>query len=86
MSGMADDGDGSDTESASEDQSETAELPLSIVGDQPVKEGDVIRLTVVSVDQDSGTINVAYDHAKPSSDGGTDAMAEQISNPTPQGA
>lgn len=63
------------------DQSETAELPLSIVGGQAVKEGDVVRLRVVSVGD--GSLTVQY--AAPAKMGGSDGMAKEFEKPTEEG-
>lgn len=56
------------------EQSETAELPLSIVGGQEVKEGDVVRLRVVAVGDDSITVQ----YASPPKTGGSDEMAKEF--------
>lgn len=63
-------------ESPDTDQSSTAELPLSIVGGQAVKEGDVVRLKVISVGD--GSITVQY--AAPPKMGGSDGMAKEFDN------
>jgi hypothetical protein len=57
------------------DEGETAVIPTSLIGDQRVKPGDVIRLKVVSSDENG--ITVAYDHPAEES-GGSDAMAGEF--------
>ena len=47
--------DQSETQNGGED---TASLPISAFGDTPPAEGDTFKGTVVSVDQESGTVNV----------------------------
>lgn len=44
---------------------ETATLDASILSGQEVSEGDVVRLRVVSVDEEGGSIIVAYAKPKP---------------------
>lgn len=43
---------------------ESVDLPRSIIGDQDVAEGDVIRLEVVAVDDENGVLKVRYAHPK----------------------
>ena len=43
---------------------ESVDLPLSVLGDQAVAEGDVVRLEVVSVDEANGVLKVRYAHPK----------------------
>ena len=69
-----------DTDAAKE-QSETAELPLSILGGKEAAEGDVVRLKVVSVDSDNGTLTVAY--ASEPKMGGSEGMAREFDNQQP---
>jgi hypothetical protein len=45
------------------DQAQTVEIPVSAIGGQKVNPGDVIRLKVISVDENNGVINATYDHA-----------------------
>lgn len=58
---------------------ETATLPMSILGGQQVSEGDTVRLKVLSVDAESGSLTVAYAH--PPKTGGINKMAAQFSSP-----
>jgi hypothetical protein len=51
-------------EGGESEAAETTELPMSIAGGQPVGVGDVIRLRVVSVNDDNGTFAVEYDQPK----------------------
>lgn len=71
-------------QSPAEESQETTEIPLSIVGGQPVKEGDVIRLTVVGVNQEGGSITVTYAHGGGGGGrqyrGGSDSMAAEFDN------
>lgn len=39
---------------------ETATVPMSILNGQEVAEGDVVRLRVVSVDEENQTVELAY--------------------------
>lgn len=64
-------------EEAPEMEQETVELPMSIVKGQSVNEGDVIRLKVISVGDD--TITVAY-ATEPKSKG-SDMMAKKFDEP-----
>lgn len=50
------------------EESETVEIPISMLAGQTVAPGDVVRLEVVSSNDDSGTITVKY--AMPSKSGG----------------
>lgn len=77
---MAEDAGGG--EAPENDQGQTATLPLSIVGGQQVNEGDVIRLKVVSVDENAGSINVAYEHPAENDMGGSDMMASKFKKPS----
>ena len=58
------------------DQQSTAELPLSLFGGQPPKEGQPITLKVVAVSQDSVTVAMSADEPEPA--GGTDGMADEF--------
>lgn len=61
---------------------ESATLPLSIVGAQPLKEGDVVKLKVLGVDSEAGTFDVAYEHApKPK---GIEHMASAFDSAPPE--
>ena len=44
-------------------EGEATTIPLSVLGGQSVEPGDVVRLRVVSVDEDNGTVDVEYAHA-----------------------
>lgn len=60
-------------------ESQTTTIDSSILGGQEVEPGDVVRLKVVSVDQENGTIELAYDH--PSKHGDMmDEMAGKFDN------
>lgn len=37
-------------------------IDVAILGGQSVAPGDVVRLKVVSVDEENGTVELAYDH------------------------
>jgi hypothetical protein len=70
--------EGADSESDAEDQSESSEIPASLVDGTP-QPGQTINLTVVSVNADGGTITVT----KPESDeepSGSDQMASEFDN------
>lgn len=41
---------------------QTTTIDSSILGDQVVEPGDVVRLKVVSVDEENGTVELAYEH------------------------
>ena len=45
-------------------ESSEVQIPKSIVGDQSVEPGDVVRLEVVSVDEETGMLNVKYAETK----------------------
>lgn len=57
---------------------ETTSLPLSMVGGQPVAPGDVVRLEVVSVDEESGTFTAKYSTPDEPEVGGIDEMAAKM--------
>lgn len=62
------------------EDTETASIPLSMLGGQTPNPGDVVRLKVVSVDAENGSVTVAYDHGpqeKPMPKN-TEAMGEQM--------
>lgn len=68
-----------EAEVAEEVVAESASIPLSILGGQTVTPGDVVRLEVVSLDDENGVINVKY--AKPKAEPkklGVDAMAAEF--------
>jgi len=54
---------GEESEAPMEDQ--TVSIPMSILGGQSVKPGDVVRLEVTGVDEDSGDVTVKYASEKP---------------------
>lgn len=70
-----------------DEAAETVSIPMSAIGGQQVKPGDVIRLKVVSVDTESGAINAVYDHGDDApAGGGSDSMAAEFDQPqTPAG-
>lgn len=53
-----------EAESPQEDSAETTEIPVSMLEGQSVQPGDVVRLEVVSNNEDSGTITVKYAQPK----------------------
>lgn len=57
---------GQDTtgEAPTEEAGETAQIPVSLLGGQTVSPGDVVRLKVVSVDEEGGSVTVEYYHPK----------------------
>lgn len=59
---------------------ESVQIPTSILGGQSVAPGDVVRLEVVSLDDENGVINVKY--AKPKTDEpkklGVEALAAEF--------
>jgi hypothetical protein len=63
----------------------TAELPLSIIGNQEVSPGDVVRLEVVAVNHDNQSLTVAYAKAPKMTNGrkmsATDELANDITKP-----
>lgn len=64
---------------AESEASETAELPISILGGKKVAEGDVVRLKVVGVDAENGAITVEY--ATEPKMGGTAMMVKEFDKP-----
>lgn len=60
------------------EQAETVEIPLSACPD--CKPGDVLTAKVVSVDTDSGTINVTVEEQGEPDEGGSDSMAAELGN------
>ena len=52
-------------EEQAESSSETVSLPMSILGGQEVKPGDVVRLEVVSADGDNVTVKYASEAPAP---------------------
>lgn len=70
---------GNTTPPESEDQAETTSIPISMIGGMEVKPGDTISLKVVSVDQDSGSVNVVYDDNE-AKEGGSDGLAGEFNN------
>lgn len=55
---------------------ETVDVPVSMLAGQTVAPGDVIRLEVVSVNDDSGTVSVKY--AVPKTGSAIDEAASQF--------
>jgi hypothetical protein len=68
---------GEESEAPMEEQ--TASIPLSLLGGQSVSPGDVVRLEVTGVDEDSGEVSVKYATApaKPAKQG-LDSMAAEF--------
>lgn len=62
-------------DSPAEESAETATIPTSLIGGQTVQPGDVIKLKVVSSDED--TITVEYAHPAPKSPQNTADLAAQ---------
>ncbi len=61
---MPDEGMSDQGEEAPMEQ-QTVSIPMSILGGQSVKPGDVVRLEVTGVDEDSGEVTVKYASEKP---------------------
>ena len=55
-------GEGMELEDEAVDEAvaDSIDIPLTIIGEQEVEPGDVVRLEVVSVDNDNGVIKVKY--------------------------
>ncbi len=49
-------------------EEQTASIPLSLLGGQSVSPGDVVRLEVTGVDEDSGEVSVKYASEKPAAE------------------
>ena len=62
------------------EESSEVQIPKSIVGDQSVEPGDVVRLEVVSVDEETGMLNVKYaaTKAQPEEEITTEKMAAKF--------
>ena len=62
-----------------QDGGQTIEAPIAAFGSNPPKEGDVCEFRVISMDSNSGVVNLAYvqPEAKPAY-GGTDEMANDM--------
>lgn len=69
----ADDGEGG-SEVSAEPASETTTIPKSMIGGQSVEPGDVVRLEVVSEDEDG----IVVKYAQPKKSMGIDEMAGQF--------
>lgn len=80
---MAEGDESEPTDSPAEEQAETASIPQSLLGGKTVQPGDVIRLRVISVDADNGSINVEYAHDKPQPKN-TQALADEYDQPQPE--
>ena len=48
------------TDNSAEEQAETASLPIDFCPGMTPKEGDVLKVKVVSVDADNGSMDVVY--------------------------
>ena len=81
---MAEDAPDPGGETLQDDQSETATLPLSMFGGKPVKEGDILQVKVISVDDQNGSVNVAKAEDEMPMKPGSDGMAEQLDSKPPQ--
>jgi hypothetical protein len=82
---MAEDAPEPGGEIPQDDQSETATLPLSMFGGKPVKEGDILNVKVISVDDQNGSVNVAMaGDEQPPQKPGSDGLAGQLDNKPPQ--
>lgn len=67
------------SEMAHEGMEESATIPTSLLGGQAVSPGDVVRLEVVSLDEENGLVNVKY--AKPKAEPkklGVEALAAEF--------
>ena len=67
-------------ESAEQVADETSTIPSSLLAGQTVNPGDVVRLEVVSVDEDSGNVTVKYasDPSAEEEPGGVASMAAEF--------
>jgi exosome complex RNA-binding protein Csl4 len=82
-----DDAEAPDTGGAQPDeQGQTVEIPLAALAGQTPNPGDVVRLKVVSVDQNQGIVNAVYDQSGGSTPSakGSDALAADFNKPQPQ--
>jgi hypothetical protein len=77
---MAEDAPEPGGETQRDDQSETATLPLSMFGGKPVKEGDILNVKVISVDDQNGSVNVAMAGDEPAQKPGSDGLSGQFDN------
>jgi hypothetical protein len=77
---MAEDAAEPGGETSQDDQSETATLPLSMFGGKPVKEGDILQVKVISVDDQNGSVNVSVAGDEPPMKPGSDGLAGQLDN------
>ena len=64
---------------APQDSGQTIEAPVAAFGDTPPKEGDTCQFRVISLDSNSGVVNLSLvqPEAKPAY-GGSDQMAENM--------
>lgn len=58
------------------DEGETVDIPTSMLGGKTVSPGDVVRLEVVSVNEDSGTVTAKY--ATPKAPEASGGIAEAV--------
>lgn len=65
-------------ETVDETEVETVDVPLTMLGGATVAPGDVIRLEVVSSNDDSGSVTLKYATPKKASDEGIGAMARKF--------
>jgi hypothetical protein len=63
-----------------EESSESATLPISVLGGKDVQPGDEVSVKVVSVDSENGTVTVecCTDSGEMKKPGGVDAMASEF--------
>jgi len=67
--------------------SQTIEIPIADFGGRPPAEGDTVRLTIVSVDQNAGTVTAEIVKEAPAQAGGIKQAASQFEPTEPtQGA
>ena len=63
-------------------QPQTTQIPIEMFEGKDLKPGDVFEFKVVSVDEKSGSVNVAYNTGD--DDGGSDSLAGEFDNPPKQ--
>lgn len=66
-----------------DEESETVSIPITACPD--CKAGDKLTLTVLSVDENAGTISATVEDAEPDEEGGSDSMAEDLGNAGQEG-
>lgn len=66
---------------AESEEESTAMIPMDILAGQSVEPGDVVRLKVVSVDEENGTVELAYAHGPKRRNSEIDDMASKFDEP-----